>query len=473
MAISLRSLFARDAMSHVRSKILRVRNGHNVTLIHTEDEVYTVHGGNNGREAVGRYDSKRYGAEHPGRVHLDNTGTITEIGIYGRDVVVLTSTGELWGWGYNQYGQLGTGNRTTVWEPIRIATNVAALPNNLEGSRQQVDGGRIVYLSKDGYLYGSGYNGYGQLGTGNTTTLNRFTRLTAYGNAIKKFWNLGGAYGCLMVVKTNNTLWASGYNGYGELGTGSTVSPSTPVNVTAAWGGSTGEFDDITGGFGNDGSSSTTIYVLRRNGAATSLYSCGSNTYSGLGDNLTAHRSTPYLVPGSNTVKQFAHKGGGAGAACMLKANGELWVWGYNASGQLGTGDRVAKKTPTLATRSVDYIYNNGRDNYAYTYYTTNFIRKTDGKVWVTGWNRHGECGVGGASIPDQLTYVKVKLPEDTYISDIGFFSTDGSACVNVAVTDDHRVYIWGYGGNAGMGNVTRDGAYHGVPIEIQMPMKH
>src|SRR5690242_21396851 len=72
---------------------------------------------------------------------------------------------------------------------------------------------------------------------------------------------------------------------------------------------------------------------------------CGYNGEGELG-NGTATNSL-LITPVSNltSIKAIA---GGSSHTLALDANGNVWAWGLNGNGQLGTGDKVDRHTPVL-----------------------------------------------------------------------------------------------------------------------------
>jgi hypothetical protein len=73
----------------------------------------------------------------------------------------LTETGELFGCGYNGFGQLGLGhtNNQASWIQLSDKTNIRAIA---------AGGFHSLLLTEIGELFGCGFNQYGQLGLGLT-----------------------------------------------------------------------------------------------------------------------------------------------------------------------------------------------------------------------------------------------------------------------------------------------------------------
>ena len=83
------------------------------------------------------------------------------VGAY-HSLVIKTTDGSLWAWGYNGNGQLGdnTLNPHTTPQPVSGLTNVVAVAAGVTHS---------LALKSDATLWAWGYNYYGQLGNGNNT----------------------------------------------------------------------------------------------------------------------------------------------------------------------------------------------------------------------------------------------------------------------------------------------------------------
>jgi len=84
-----------------------------------------------------------------------------------------------------------------------------------------------IALKSDGTLWAWGFNGYGQLGDGTTNDIYAPSRIGS-----DKDWVsvAAGSYHTL-ALKSDGTLWAWGYNGFGQLGDGTFVPSADPVRV--------------------------------------------------------------------------------------------------------------------------------------------------------------------------------------------------------------------------------------------------
>ena len=83
-------------------------------------------------------------------------------------------------------------------------------------------------LKSDGTVWAWGYNNYGQLGDGTTT--DRHTPVSVSG--LTGVTAIAGGYGHSLALKSDGTVWAWGYNSYGQLGDGTTTDRHTPVDVS-------------------------------------------------------------------------------------------------------------------------------------------------------------------------------------------------------------------------------------------------
>ena len=95
---------------------------------------------------------------------------ITEDGLS----LALLSNGEVYGWGYNTYGILGPNYEIGGVYPTPV--KLEGLPANIR--YMSLGNGFAIFASKSGEVYGIGKNDYGQLGTGDSAGRTEFVRCT-------------------------------------------------------------------------------------------------------------------------------------------------------------------------------------------------------------------------------------------------------------------------------------------------------
>jgi alpha-tubulin suppressor-like RCC1 family protein len=135
----------------------------------------------------------------------------------------IKTDGTLWTWGYNGYGQLGDNTATDKYTPV---TTFAGGTNWKEVSTSR----SIAAIKTDGTLWVWGDNYYRQLGTNDTNR--RSTPVTTFAGGTNWKSVSCGLYHT-MAIKTDGTLWVWGDNGYGQLGTNDTTDKYTPVTTFA------------------------------------------------------------------------------------------------------------------------------------------------------------------------------------------------------------------------------------------------
>ena len=135
-----------------------------------------------------------------------------------------------------------------------------------------------------------------------------------------------------IALKKDGTVWTWGYNANGELGDGTSVTKYYPVQVV------TGEQKSSTG----------------------------------------------YL---ENIIQIAA----GSNHNLALAKDGNVWTWGYNASGQLGNGTGATSLLPVKVKGLTDIVS-------VAAGYSNSFAIRKDGTVWSWGYNSVLQLGVTGGN---------------------------------------------------------------------------
>ena len=257
-----------------------------------------------------------------------NTNDVKSVCCGGNHTFILKNDGTLWGSGANNYGQLGLGDATSRTTFTQVTTNTDDIKSVYCGADHS------FILKNDGTLWGSGYNGYGNLGLGDNTHRYTFTQITTNVKSV-----YCGAYHTL-ILKNDGTLWSTGCNGNGQLGLGDSSHRYT--------------FTEITTNVNNIKSVYCGRYhtfILKNDGT---LWGCGYNAYGQLGLGNTTDRTTfTQITTNADDIKSVY--------CCIyhtfiLKNDGTLWSCGYNDYGQLGLGDNTSRNTFTQVTTNTDNI---------------------------------------------------------------------------------------------------------------------
>ena len=260
----------------------------------------------------------------------------------------------------------------------------------------------LYALTKDGDLFCRGYNGYGQLGLGDTT--NRFswnkiptlgpdathsgTSCQIAGFHLSNSMCTGGAsYNACYAIDTSGRLFAWGYNGYGKLGNGNTTNQNLPVHIS-----SMSNVAMVDAGY-------NTCFLVDTSG---NLFFAGYNQNGidgGVGS-VTAFTDTSqddvYQIlngEGYYYTSLYAH-------AHYIKTDGTTYGIGGNAVGTVGDGTTTQKAAWTQIGGSTKYSGIVGAGN---SYYGTRAVlggtpASPNNTVYVWGYNGTGICGLGNTT---------------------------------------------------------------------------
>lgn len=255
------------------------------------------------------------------------TSGVIAISAGGYHTCALTSAGGVKCWGWNHYAQLGDATTTDRSTPA----NVSGLTSGVVGIA--AGGLHTCALSGGDGMKCWGYNGFGQLGDGTTTSRATPVDVSGLTGSVTAM-GTGEHHTCGRTSTGGAKCW--GYNGFGQLGDGTTTNRSTPVNVS----GLTGGVIALTGG-----DSHTCAAV---SGGAK----CWGDNWNGqLGDGASSSRTTPMDVSGlASGVTQISC---GASHTCALTSGGGVKCWGYDVDGQVGDGSTTRQVTPVTVSKLI------------------------------------------------------------------------------------------------------------------------
>ncbi len=119
-----------------------------------------------------------------------------------------------------------------------------------------------------------------------------------------------------------------------------------------------------------------------------------------------------------------------------IKTDGTLWVWGYNSSGQLGNGNIVSINTP-ITTFAGGTNWKQAEGGTAHT-----IAIKTDGTLWVWGVNDQGQLGTNFRSISSPFG---ISTPVTTFVGGTDWKQASAGYDYSAAIKTDGTLWTWGY----------------------------
>ena len=316
-------------------------------------------------------------------------GAVERAAVGGNHSLVVTSSGQLYSFGYNVVGQLGRAAGST---PSPVPTLVT-LPGQI-GSITLVAAGTYHSLSatSSGQLYAFGYNLYGQLGVvanSGTSAANPTPMLVGLPGAIGVVAQIAAGDSHSLALTSSGQLYAFGSNAYGQLGIAANSGMATP-NPTPTLVGLPGAIGAITQIAAGDSHS----LVLTSSGQ---LYAFGLNASGALGsttNNGTINANpipTPVTLPGA--TGSVAKVAGGGSYTLALTSTGQLYAFGNNYYGQLGSpannGTNNANATPTQVALpgQVGSITLPGAGG------NHSLVVTSSGQIYAFGSNTYGQLG--------------------------------------------------------------------------------
>ncbi|BDV02907.1 RCC1 domain-containing protein [Candidatus Hepatoplasma crinochetorum] len=321
-----------------------------------------------------------------GQTDWDGNLIDLSLGDYNSGVTVDTDldgyADTLYMWGYNEYGQLGDGT----------SGNNISIPTKITPQGQTDWGGNLIDLSLgfnhtgvtvdtdlDGFgdtLYMWGNNDSGRIGNGsNDNNILIPTKITPQGQT-----DWGGNLIDLSLGDTNtgilidsdfdqnaDTLYMWGDNTYGQIGDGTTKDSLVPKKITPQgqtdWG---GNLIDLA--LGSSTRSAGVLVDANNDQNADTLYMWGYNRDGQIGNGTTKDSSIPIkIAPQGQTdwsvnLIDLSLGASHSGVTVDIDFDGyadTLYMWGYNAFGQLGDGTTISESYPKLIISSSPFFIKN------------------------------------------------------------------------------------------------------------------
>ncbi|MFG2116222.1 RCC1 domain-containing protein [Streptomyces sp. NPDC048718] len=343
-------------------------------------------------------------------------------------------------WGDNSAGQLGDGTTTARATPVAVA-----LPDDVQLTAIAPGYRDSLALTSDGRVYAWGANDFGQAGNGTTVSSSTPVEADLPPGTVVTAIAAGGFHS--LALTSDGRVYAWGRNNWGQLGDGTTIDRSTPVEVRLPSG---TEITAITAGTTGNFSLALTSDGRVLGWGLNNGGQLGNGTSTGVAPNPTPAEAL--LPPGTDITVLAA----GGVHTLALTSDGRVLAWGINQEGDLGDGTRNPHYTPIEthipAGTKVTAIAAGSYHSLAVT---------SDGRVLGWGANWAGQLGDG--TLDRQLSPVYADLPAGIHATDV-----KGDFDHSLALTADGHVYSWGGNDFGQLGDGTTEPST--TPVRTNLP---
>jgi alpha-tubulin suppressor-like RCC1 family protein len=366
--------------------------------------------------------------------------------------LALSSTGEIYAWGGNDHGQLGTADIRPMNEPVEVP--MAAFAGKTVVGLAAGNNFSLAW-TQDGKVFAWGNSEFGQCGQF-SKRVPLPTLIDAEG-WVKKLVT-GNSF--VLALTTQGKVLSWGDNRYGQLGDGTQEHSSVPHLVSASLPFSTATITDISAGHYHS-------LALASDGR---VYSWGSNGFGQLG-RTGASTLLPDTVDMSGALagKKVRKMTAGYAHTLVLADDGRLYAWGDNSDNTyLGnyefTGNRstlpLAVRMQEFGSRQIVQITSG---------YFHSMALAEDGTLFSWGFN--GGRQLGGGAFQTSLKVPSEMLPSGSRKGKTLLTLADQAmgGCVH-ALTSDGSLIGWGWNHSGQVGN--RAQAWRTSPVDV-MPETH
>ena len=345
------------------------------------------------------------------------------------------TAGTVYGWGFNEVGQVGDGTLTQRGAPVRVEglTNITQVAG---------DGDNGYALNTAGQIYSWGLDTHGELGNGSVKAYSKVPVMVSGLSGIIAIAGCGeGSSGTGLALTSAGTVESWGYGAGGALGNGSNTSSPVPVAVSS--------ISDVTAIAGG-GSIGGTAYALESNGT---VWAWGVGTDGELGDGSFSSSSVPVQVEGITDATAI---GAGELGGYAVLSTGRVMAWGdallskYLPGSALGNGSNRKTDVPVMVKNVTGAVQvaGGGGEVFAVT---------SAGRVWAWGDGNLGDGNKSGNG---------TKFPVELKITGVMEVGTDISA--GIALKTNGTVWAWGSSYYGEVGNGVTKGTYYPSPVQVK-----
>lgn len=391
--------------------------------------------------------------------------------------LALKSDGTVWAWGDNSSGQLGDnqncGSGNCLY-PIEVTNgDYSAFTGVVDIA---VGYTHSLALKADGTLWAWGDNFNGEVGDG--TNSRRYAPVKVTNSDSSDFTGVQdiistGEYSFSVALKSDGTVWSWGYNGFGQLGDGTTTARWNPVQVKNA---DTSNFASVS-------------FIAPKNGYSQVLakktdetfWSWGNNSYGQLGTgNSGGVQNNPVQIQFTGSLTVTLAPAGAIADGAQWRVDGGEWTNSGESVAEITGGFHTLEFSTVSGWRSPleQQVVIGALTNTAVGIYLKQSAEETvkaggqhttalrhDGTVWSWGHNGYGQLGDGQAcGTGNCLSPVQVVNSDTSPFT--GTVAIDSGGSHVFAIKDDATLWAWGYNnaGKLGDGTTTQ----RNTPVQVK-----
>lgn len=370
-----------------------------------------------------------------------------DFGGLSADFLAVCADGFVLGQGGNTSGLLGTGNNAAT--PSGSLSSFAMTAFGPASKATAVSIGYIgaLIIKEDATLWATGSNQNGGLGLGASgASFNTAQQVPGTGGSgfLTDVKAVVSGYYLGIALKNDGSVYGFGYNNYGQIGNGTTVTANYPVQVKGI--GGTGFLTSVTALATNEVSPGH-VLALRNDG---SVVAWGNNTYGQLGNATTVSSSTPVQVKGASGIGNLSNVKAIAAtdiSSAAVLNDGTVYAWGYNGTGEAGQNNTSPNTiiAPIQVKGPSGTGFLTGIIDVKATY--RGFLAlKSDGTVWAWGYNGEGQNGDNTTTQNNAPVQVK-GVGGTGFLTGITSIIGGGRYSAG-AIGNGGQLYGWGHNGN-------------------------
>jgi alpha-tubulin suppressor-like RCC1 family protein len=327
------------------------------------------------------------------------------------------------------------------------------------------NGDFAYFLTDNGKVYYDGYNGFGTASNGTYSTVSSPAQITVWGNSVICTKVITGGYGSVnfgngghegFFILSDGSLWATGDNPRGQLGTGNTTNRNTAIQVVT-----TGVADVVNSGFQTG--------IIKTDG---SVWFTGDNATGLFGNSSTASTNVFTRATSFTGVAKKLYMQMSTHFSTILTSTNTLMFAGENQAGIFGEGTATTQTnftsfiTPTASFQGkvTQFVYNGMQG-------ASSLVLSSDSLLYSAGFNNDGESGQGNNT--NSFSYQNkwkliYSLNKWTYLMSTSSLNSSGTSFA--AFNKRGELYNWGYGVSLANTNNSNVSTYSPQYVNLNSP---